>query len=38
MKLFDESNNYELRDFSLRNDAKKQPIVYINIVKDTTVI
>ena len=37
MKLFDESNNYELRDFSLRNDANKQPIVYIVIVKDTTV-
>ena len=37
MKLFDESNNYELRDFSLRNDANKQPIVYINILKDTTV-
>lgn len=37
MKLFDESNNYELRDFTLRDDANKQPIVYINIVKDTTV-
>ena len=37
MKLFDESNNYELRDFSLRNDANKQPIVYINIFKDTSV-
>ena len=37
MKLFDESNNYELRDFTLRNDANKQPIIYINIVKDTTV-
>lgn len=38
MKLFDESNNYELRDFSLRDDANKQPIVYINIFKDTSVI
>lgn len=37
MRLFDESNNYELRDFSLRNDANKQPIVYIDILKDTTV-
>ena len=37
MKLFDESSNYELRDFSLRNDANKQPIVYINIFKDTSV-
>lgn len=37
MKLFDETNNYELRDFSLRNDANKQPIVYINIFKDTSV-
>ena len=37
MRLFDESNNYELRDFSLRNDANKQPIVYINILKDTNV-
>ena len=38
MRLFDESNNYELRDFSLRNDANKQPIVYIDILKDTTVV
>lgn len=37
MRLFDESNNYELRDFSLCNEANKQPIVYINILKDTTV-
>ena len=37
MKLFDESSNYELRDFSLRSDANKQPIVYINIFKDTSV-
>ena len=37
MKLFDESNNYELRDFTLHNDANKQPIVYINIFKDTSV-
>ena len=37
MKLFDESSNYELRDFSLRDDVNKQPIVYINIFKDTSV-
>ena len=37
MKLFDETNNYELGDFLLRNDTNKQPIVYINIFKDTSV-
>lgn len=37
MRLFDETNNYELGDYSLHDATNEQPIISININKSTNV-